>query len=803
MLISTEWISEFVELPDEPAKDIGVRFTLGTAEVEEVIESGEYLDKIKIAEIKSFEKHPEADKLNLVTFDFGGKETARVVCGAANVKVGLKTPYAPIGTTLPIGFTLEPKKIRGVLSEGMLCSEEEIGLAEESAGIMELPADSKIGMTLGEYLGEARDVLLDVDNKSLTHRPDLWGHYGIAREFAALYEKDLKNPFDDKWKKDIESGFTKDASPIAPKIEGDTSCTAYWGLSMTGIKVGESPAWMQRRLKAVGLRPINNIVDISNYVMTELGMPNHIFDRDLIEDSKIIIKKAGEEKFTTLDEQERELLSSDTVIADGKKTLVLAGIMGGLNSGVTEKTTNIFLEVANWKPAEVRRTSTRLGLRSDSSQRFEKTLDSQLTYRSLLRLVDLVKQVCPEAKIVGKPEYDGEDLSSFKPLTIDISANHICKVLGKKLETKAIIDIFTRLDFGVDAKGDELKITVPSYRSTKDVECDADLIEEIGRVIGYDNIVPEGPMLSVEPVNLTSAQKLHRQIRNFMSMNAEAFEVMTYPLVGEKVLKKADWPIDNSIKILNSISNDHDRMRDSLIPTLLEAAAKNSKNFDEYRCFELGRIYCGFEDEHSVLGVMYFSKNESPYMNLLNTMERLSQALSLPCDIVEKHEKFKSMAVNEEWSGIHPFEFKNMRIMGKPLGSIFSVHPLLLKKNKIKGHLSLALLDLSSFESRPMKDKTKYNPLPKFPASTFDYTLDVESDIEVAKILEPLKKLKIKEIVSNQIVDVYSGSSDRKSVTLRTTFQDPEKTLDGDFIKASEVAIIGALEKAGFFLKQG
>ncbi len=803
MLISTEWISDFVELPNENPKDLGVRFTLGTAEVEDVIESGEYLKKIKVAEIVSIEKHPEADKLNLVTFNFGGKENARVVCGASNVRVGLKTHYAPIGTTLPIGFTLEPKKIRGILSEGMLCSEEELGLADSSEGICDLPKDTKIGTPLGEYLKETSDVLLDVDNKSLTHRPDLWGHYGIAREFAALYEKELKNPFDQKWKDSIERLFTDESSPIIPKIEEGTSCTAYWGLSLSGVKVGPSPAWMQRRLKAVGLRPINNIVDISNYVMTELGMPNHIFDRDLIEDSKIEIKLSGNEKFTTLDEQERELVDTDTVITDGKKTLVLAGIMGGLNSGVTDKTENIFIEVANWMPALVRRTSTRLGLRSDSSQRFEKTLDSQLTYRTLLRLVELVKDLCPEAKVVGKPEYSGEDLASFEPLVLEISASHISKVLGKELEQSKVVSILSSLDFKVIENGDALTVSVPSYRSTKDIDCGADLIEEIGRVIGYDNITPVGPMLSVEPVRLTEAQNLHRKIRNFLSVNAESYEVMTYPLIGEKVLKKADWPSGNSLKIINSISKDHDRMRDSLIPTLLEAASKNSKNQEEFKCFELGRIYPGFEKEHSVLGVMFYSKNKSPFLSLLNTMERLCSALSLPGDIIDKHPKFKALAVNEDWSGLHPFEFKNIRLMGKPHGSIFSVHPLLLKNNKIKGHLSMALLDLSSFEARAIKDKTKYHPLPKFPESTFDYTVDVESGIEVAKILEPLRKLKIKEAISHKVVDVYTHSSDRKSVTLRTTFLDPNKTLDGEFIKASEVAIINSLEKAGFLLKQG
>lgn len=803
MLISTEWIKEFVKLPSVSAKEIGIRFTLGTAEVEDVIETGAYLKQVRVAEIVSIEKHPEADKLNLVTFNFGEKESARVVCGASNVKVGLRTHYAPIGTTLPIGFTLEPKKIRGILSEGMLCSEEELGFADKSVGIMELPIDAVIGTTLGEYIKESGDVVLDVDNKSLTHRPDLWGHYGMAREFAALYESELKNPFDESWKKSIESKFTKDKSPIIPVIEESTSCTAYWGLSISGVKVAPSPSWMQRRLKAIGLRPINNIVDISNYVMTELGMPNHIFDRDEIKDAKVIIKKAALETFTSLDEVVRQLEPTDTVIADGEKTLVLAGIMGGESSGVTDKTTNLFIEVANWKAAEVRKTSTRLGLRTDSSQRFEKTLDNHLTYRTLLRLVDLIAELCPGAKVIGRPNYVGEDLSNFKPLVIDIASNHISKVLGTNLEVSKVIGILNRLDFKVKEAEDSLKVTVPSYRSTKDIDCAEDLVEEVGRIIGYDNITPVGPNLPVMPVRLTETQKIHRKIRSFLSQNAEAFEIMTYPLEGEKMLKKASWSTQKGLKILNSISKDHDRMRDSIVPSFLEAAAKNVKNFDNFRSFELGRVYKGFEEERSVLAVMFYSKDKSTFIDLLNTMERLSKMLSLPAVITEKHEKFKSLVIDEKWTGLHPFEFKNIKVMGKSWGSIFSVHPVLLKSYKIKGQLSVAVIDLSTFEKKALKDKTKYSPLPKFPSATFDYTLDVESSIDVSKLLGPLNKLKIKEIVSHELVGIYAQSDERKSVTLRTTFLDRNKTLDSGFIKASEKSIIETLEKSGFLLKRG
>lgn len=357
MNISLDWINEFVELPQMDADDFANSFTMTTAEVEGVKTTFTHLSDIKVAQIQSIRKHPEADKLNLVTFDMGSG-SREVVCGAPNVREGLKVPYAPIGVTLPNGLTLEPKIIRGILSEGMLCSETELGTGEGSSGLMELSSDAQVGQTMIDYLKLKADTILDVDNKSLTHRPDLWGHFGLAREFAAAYEKELKSPFDSQWKSRIEESFSREVSPIVPKVEKDSSCLAYWGISLDGIKVADSPRWMQARLEACGMRPINNIVDISNYVMLELGIPNHIFDRKLISNNTIHIKRvANEQSFTTLDEIERKLIPSDTVICDSEKPLVIAGLMGGANSGVSESTTSIFIEVANWKASEVRSLS--------------------------------------------------------------------------------------------------------------------------------------------------------------------------------------------------------------------------------------------------------------------------------------------------------------------------------------------------------------------------------------------------------------------------------------------------------------
>ncbi|MCF8060593.1 MAG: phenylalanine--tRNA ligase subunit beta [Bacteriovoracaceae bacterium] len=810
MLISLDWIKDFSPLENTlTPNELGLKLTMGTAEVEGVETINMFWKEVKTVEVTHIEGHPEADKLNLVTFKLNDKESFRVVCGASNVRMGMKTVFAPIGTTLPIGFTLEPKKIRGIISEGMLCSEEELGLATDSPGIMDLPEDTPVGVDLLTLWGKKEDVVFDIDNKSLTHRPDLWGHFGLAREFSALYEVPFNSPFNEFWIKNIESMFTKDSAPMGVQVDPGSSCLAYFGISLDNVVVGESPRWIKDRLLAVGLRPINNIVDISNYVMLELGIPLHIFDRDLIEGKNVQIKSLNESiTFTTLDEVERTLIAGDTVISDSKKPLVLAGIMGGLNSGVTESTTKIFIEVANWKAAEVRKTSTRLGLRTDSSMRYEKTLDSQLCYRSLLRTIELIKQLCPDVSVIGKPQYDGNNLEDFKPLVIKASVEEITKTLGKEISTHKIIDILERLDFKV-SKGDEsLLITVPSNRSTKDIECQADIIEEIGRVIGYDNITPVGPLLDVGPVRLNPLHILKRKAQDFLSQHSHAFEVTSYPMVGESLLKRAQWTDQlESLKLINSLSVEQDRMRDSFIPSFLEIAALNSKTYENFRFFELGKTYHFTEDKFSeekfILGLSFYSRKSNPILDLLNHVERLGNFLNLPMDIVEKQPKFKNNVVDESWLGLHPYEFRNLRIMGKMDGAVFGVHPLILKTFKIKGNLAMAFIDLTQFEKRELKDKLSYRPLSKFPSSRFDYTVCLNKDQSVEDIFNALKKVKMGVEATHKIVDIYNPDNLEKFVTMGTFLSDSEKTLEGSLIKECEEKIINSLEKASIFLKKG
>ncbi len=809
MFVSIDWIKDYVDLPDILPEEMMTRFTMATAEVEEISRTGAHLQKITVSEVVDIEKHPEADRLKLVTFKVDEKNTKKVVCGALNVTVGMKVPYAPLGTTFPGGFTLVPKKIRGIMSEGMLCSEQELGFAQNLDGLMSLKKDAPVGKTMMEYLNLKEDILLDIDNKSLTHRPDLWGMYGMAREFASVYDCELKNPFSGKWMEKFKKMYTKDKSPVVPVIDGECSCLGYYGLSVENIKVGESPDWMKRRLLALGHRSINNIVDISNYVMLELGIPLHIFDRDLIKGDRLIIKRAEkEEKFVTLDEIERNLVPSDTVIGDDKETLVLAGIMGGLSSGVTENTRNIFIEVANWKAADVRKTSGRLGLRTDSSQRYEKCLDTALLERTMFRTLELVLKLCPDAKVVGKLEYDGIKWWNEKTKLIETSVLKINTVLGTQVSREKIERIFTSLDFKVEkidgGSIDTMNVEVPTFRATKDVECESDLIEEIGRIIGYDNIQEVSPALDIKPVRLSEAQKLHRDIRDFLVYKGNAFEVMTYPMIGQKLLEKANWSED-AIRIINYLSEDHAIMRTSMVPGILEAASKNQKNYDAFKFFELGRTYhkdktCFFS-ERNHLAIVFGSGSENPFMDLVNTVEKLLKSISLPFDLCEQMKIKSNIFLDEKWIGCHPYEYLNIRIMGKMHGAITSVHPLLLGNFKIKCNLAIAIIDLSSFENKKIKDQTKYKALPKYPGSTFDWTVLANNDSHVEEIFKALKKVKIKQMVKCEVVSIFKLNELQKTVTLRATFSDPEGTLDGGFLDRSKNQLVEILGKSGFPLK--
>ncbi len=800
MYISIDWIKDYVDLEGISKDDLVKKYTLGTAEIESVQESNKYLAEIKAVEITNIEKHPEADKLNLVTFRLSESDTFRVVCGATNVREGLKVPYAPIGVTLPGNFTLTPKKIRGVLSEGMLCSAQELGLPEENDGLLELPIDLEVGTSMSNFLGKKSDIIFDIDNKSLTHRPDLWGHYGQAREFSALFEKPLK-PYISK---NANLKVTNEG-PIKVRVDNNSCCIAYFGLTIEGVEVTDSPRWIKERLESAGINPKNSIVDISNYVMLDLGLPNHIFDADKIIGNISVHAIDSSCDFVSLDKETRKLIKGDTVVSDESGPLVIAGLIGGASTSVSDDTRRVFVEVATWKASSVRSTSTRLGLRTDSSQRFEKSLDPKLNFQAITKILEMIKELNPGAKVEGTLNYDGLDLESIKELKIQTSFEKINKVLGTNLSESKILGIFKYLCFDVEQldNSKNIEVWVPSFRATKDIECEADLIEEIGRVTGYDNIKAVAPLSPIFPTKISSFKNLIRQTRSFLSNSMGAFEVFSYPLVGTS----GEHPQSLDLELINFLSEDNRYMRDNLVNSIIDKVHVNAKHESKFNLFELGKVYRSDKKSFSketyslVIASYGFEKDKSPFLDLANNTESLLKFLSLPFSFEAKNTKFKNSSVDQTWNYLHPVEFLNIKLMGSLEGAIFSIHPLLLKKKKIKGSLSLAVLSLEKVEKRVPLKKSKFIEISKFPRSVFDCSVITDKVTSVKELISICKQIKVSELESIKVVGTYMLDESTKSVTLRFSFHSNEKTIDSNRIKELENLVIENLEKNKFFLK--
>ncbi len=811
MKISINWISDFVDLPTGLSdKDLAERITLSVCEVEGVERIGTILEEVVIAEIISVVPHPDAEKLKLATVNTGGNEVT-VVCGAENCRTGIKVPYAAIGVTLPTGVTLQKKRIRGIESCGMLCAEDELGLSDKHEGLMEIDGDIQTGSTLSQALGDAAasDLLLDIDNKSLTHRPDCWGHYGLAREFAAVFYKPFRDRFNKSWADSIKKKIGVSEPPVTIHVDRNSANQGFVGLSVDGVRIGISPDWMQRRLIAAGMRPVNTIVDISNYVMLEMGIPNHIFDRNAISGGKIIVRRAGRDmNFTTLDGQVRALKASDTMVCDTRHELAIAGIMGGMESSISDETTQIMIEAANWTDVEIRRTGTRLGLRTDASIRYEKSLDSQQLEKSILRIYELILQFNPDARASGGIQTD--NMPEPLDLAIKICLPGISELLGISIDKETLHDILERLDFKVsDIPGSstEFMIHVPSWRSTKDIECEVDIAEEIGRIIGYEKIIPVSPGHDIRPLQLSPGKKLFRKIQDFMVLRGHALEIMTYPLIGPSLLHKASWPIMNeNLCLANALNPEQDRMRPSLIPSLLQAAADNRKRYDTFRLFECGRAYINpehkncFPDLHQV-GIVFQAENKTPVIELIDTVEELLKYLDLPGNVIQGDPQKPHKLIPEAWAGSHPHEFLDVLIKGESRGVLLSVHPQITETFKIKGRTSLAVLDFTDSMDQSIISKTTFKSLDRFPGAVFDVTVVMQKNAYISNAVDAVNNLRIKEIRSVRILDIFNLEEKSKAVTLRIEMRDADKTLDTGFLQNTERKIIEWLDEEGFPLR--
>ncbi len=769
MKISLNWLSDYIKI-NKTSTEIADALTMGIAEVEGIEKINNNLSGVVVGQVVKKEKHPNADRLSIAKVDVGNK-ILNVVCGADNLEQGQKVPVAVIGAQLPNGLKIKKAEIRGVISEGMICSEQELGLKAESQGIMVLDTQAKIGMDFGRHLGLEEDEILEIDNKSLTHRSDLFGHIGIARELAAILNLKINLPN----VANIKQKIKKDSLKI--KIKNKTLCPRYLAAVLGHIKITDSPEWMQSRLRACGIRPINNIVDITNYVLLEFGQPLHAFDYDKISGDKkeIIVRLAkNKEQINTIDEKPRVLSGSDLVIADGQKAIAIAGIMGGRETQIDQNSKKIILESANFNSFNVRKTAQRLSLRTEALTRFEKGLSPYLAELGINRAIQLL------IKYAGAELSGGVyDTQIAKPkeqkLTLDI--DKLNQYIGHEIKPEKVKKILQNLNFKV-VGSKKFKVTVPLYRM--DIGIEEDLIEEVARIYGYGNIKPIDLSGAIKPVEQDRDIYWRNHIENIL-VGLGMSEVMNYSFYGERLLGKCLLTPRDHIELENPISQELKYLRTSLLPYLFNLVEKNIKNIAEIKIFEMGHVY--FEEcECQSVSAALLGDNEKIFYQAKGIINILLKKLNID---------YQTMALKKEVN----CEYFNMYAEGKCLqykageellGTLALTDQRVVKnfniKNKEIAFFNLSLNKITELANRDIK----YNPLPKYPPVMLDVAFVFDQKIKAQEIEQELIQAGRPLLRSAELFDIYVGKNlgaNKKSLAYHLEYRSDDKTLADKEVK--------------------
>ena len=815
MYLSLDWLKDYVDFPKSVTpEDLGDKLTMHTVEIDSVEKQEEKFKNIVVGKILKISAHPNAERLQLVKVDVG-EEKLNIVCGAPNIKVKQLVPVALIGAVLPNGMEIKPVKIRNEASSGMLCAEDEIGLGDDHSGIMILK-NGKIGQNFAEHL-KLKDVLFEVDNKSITNRPDLWGHFGMAREINTFLDLKPNKKFVKISSLNVQNITPKkETVKIEVKIENYDLCPRYMAVVISGIKVEPSPEWMQKRLIAVGIRPINNIVDISNYVMLDLGQPMHAFDFNFIaskkndEDGevKIIVRNAKQdERIATLDNENRNLNKETLLITDGEKPIAIAGVIGGAESEINDDTKIIVLESANFNCVSIRKTSAFLGLRSESSQRFEKSLDPNLCETALARAVELIKKLCPKAKIASKVADNKKFSLNQGPISFEL--DWLKKFIGHDIKEEKIVKILTKLGFSIEVKKEKdsgvsiIKVTIPTWRATKDISIKEDIAEEVARIYGYDNLDFEMPKIKIGTPIINKARVLEKKIKDILSAQAGATEVYNYSFVGEEQLKKMGIDYSNYIRLANPISQNHTMLRQGLATNMIGSIMVNQARQKEIRLFEIGEIYINsdgdldkkdkseeklpFQEKRVCLAVAedkYADINNNTKAIIGNLLETLGFEFNfLPAEITSNWAEQKTSAqieVNQEIIGSINAVLKNVK------------NKIGLKKEAIICELSLdKLLFLID-----KKGDLKYQEIAKYPRLIRDLAFVINKKVLYNDIRDEIKNFHeyIKEV---DLFDVYQGEkigAGNKNLAFHVVYQ-TDKTLTAGEVDRIQKKLIKRLEE--------
>ncbi len=787
MILSMNWISDFVDLSGLDKLDLIAKFSLSTAEVEnDIYQKGSDLSGIVVAEIKSVEDHPESKKLHLLKVDIGEIEPVDVVCGAPNVRVGMKTAFAKLGAQIG-DITITPRKLAGYTSNGMCCSEKELGLSDENAGIMDITEDVALGTDLKE-LYQIDDIIFEVDNKSLTNRPDLWGHYGIAREFAAIAGRELK-PLPVA---DLEA--YNNLPKVDLKIE-DPLCQRYSCLQFGNITKHVSPMNMRIRLFYCGMRGLNFLADLTNYLMLEMGQPMHAFDSRKVE--KIRIKRFDKPfKFQTLDGVERDIDEETLMICNDNTPVAIAGIMGGLDSEIVESTSTLTLESATFDATSIRKSTVRLAHRTDASMRYEKCLDPEMTTVAVARFVKLLTEIDPSATVVSS--LTDEYPYHYDTVSLSFDKAFVDKYTGINIENATIEKTLKALGFGVAVAGDKFDVTVPSWRATKDVTMKADIIEEITRIYGYDNFDINTAAVPLYPVRAAQEKSDEDRIKDILVKRYSMHELHSYVWAYYDEYKALGLEVEDNINLVSSVNPNIKTIRKFIVPTQLCQVKTNTAYASDFRVFEIGRVVEGLKadglcNERKKLCITLYSKTkemETLYFELRDMLAVVTDDL--------KHEALTFKTKEATHSYQHPKNLNAIICDGKELGEIGIVNPVVSKKIDKKANIVYAEIDVTDFAD--IKNKSiAYQEASRFPEIEID--LSFVSDI-YQPIADAIANANCPLIKNVKVVGTYTDDAG-KSITLRILFSHPERTLTKEEVLQVVNGIVDELDAKNIKLKNG
>ena len=774
MLISLNWLKQYIDLDGIEINEMENALTMIGQEVEKIDIVGGNLDKVVVAHLEEVKKHPNADSLTLCKVN-NGKEILQIVCGATNHKTGDKVALAQVGARLKEDFTIKKGKIRGEESNGMLCSEDELGIGSDKDGIIILPEDAPVGVPFKDYL-RINDTVFELE--ITPNRPDCLSHIGIARELSAYYGKELKYP-----ETEIKSEISEKTSDnVKVSIEDSNLSRRYVTRILKNVTVKESPKWLKERIEAVGLRSINNIVDVSNFILMEMNHPNHVFDLDKIEGNEIKVKSAVKgDKLVTLDEQERELEDGDIVICDSKKILALGGVMGGLDSEVTDNTKNILLEVAQFNPQNVRKTSRRLTLSSDSSYRFERGIDVEDSIKVINRLANLIQEVA-----------GGEILNGYVDVypvphenkVAELNFERLNRFVGKVIPREKVIEILRNLEIDVKDNGETLTLTAPSYRG--DLELEQDYFEEVIRMYGFDNIENILPRVDINKNSTLDTTKLTDRVKTICA-SVGLKEVINYSFIPKDALQKLKFTgvsEDKLIDISNPITEDFVTMRPTLLYSLIKNAKDNmNRNVSNIRFFEVSRTFEKAEElakEDIKVGIILAGENDKTLWNPKPVHYDFYDLKGIVEEIFSKL-KFQSFSIKRSvQTEFHPGRSADIFVGKEYIGSFGEIHPDVLenfgldKKTVLVAEFNIELI--KKYINKPFV----YQGIVKYPAVPRDLALVMNENILVGDVLKTIEKID-KKVEKVELFDIYQGigvEPGKKSVAISILLRDNSKTLE-------------------------